>query len=168
MIPTLGTQMLPLQRVTAAPVTILANNPTAPCILHTKPRTHQRHTRNNTPSELPQINWAHRIPPLPLFTEIDEPATSAPTPTPRFSNHLDSAPLPHFHNVQFISQEAINSMIISNVSTKQSAFTPLRLCPQCTTQQNLEHCGLAMVHPVMDKHITSNRKLMQDPATSEI
>ncbi len=59
-------------------------------------------------------------------------------------------------------------MIISNVSTEQSAFTPLWLFPQCTTQQNLEHYGLAMVHPVMGKHITSYHKLMQDPTTYEI
>jgi hypothetical protein len=38
--PTLGAQLPPLQRVTAAPATILANNPTAPCILCTKPYTH--------------------------------------------------------------------------------------------------------------------------------
>jgi hypothetical protein len=116
---------------------------------------------------LPQINWAHRIPPLPLFTEINEPATTAPTPPPRCSNCLNSALLPRFHNIWFISQKAINSMIISNVSTEQSAFTPLKLCPRCTTQQNLEHYGLAMVHPVTGKHITSYCKLMQDPATSE-
>jgi hypothetical protein len=36
------------------------------------------------------------------------------------------------------------------------------------TQQNLEHYGLAMVHPVTGEHITSYHKLMQDPATSEI
>jgi hypothetical protein len=35
-------------------------------------------------------------------------------------------------------------------------------------QQNLEHYGLAMVHPVTGEHITSYRKLIQDPATSEI
>jgi hypothetical protein len=128
-ISTMKTQLTPLQRVTAAPATILASNPTAPCSLRTKPCSHQQHTRNNTPGALLQINRAHRIPPLPLFTEIDEPATPAPTAPPHRSNHLNSAPLPHFHTVKNIGKEAINSLIISNVSTKKSAFTPLLLCP---------------------------------------
>jgi hypothetical protein len=40
-------QSPPLQRVTAAPVTLLANNPTAPCILRAKPHAHQHKTRAN-------------------------------------------------------------------------------------------------------------------------
>jgi hypothetical protein len=35
-------------------------------------------------------------------------------------------------------------------------------------QQNLEHYGLAIVNPVTGEHITSYRKLMQDPATSDV
>ncbi len=95
-IPTTETQLLPLQRVTAAPATILANNPTAPCILQMKPCTHQQCTRNNTPSALPQFNWAHHIPPLPLFTEINKPATPTPTAPLCCSNCLNSAPPPLF------------------------------------------------------------------------
>ncbi len=76
----------PLQRVTTAPPTLLANNPTAPCILRTKPRAHLQNTRNNTPGALPHINRAHHIPVLPLFTEIPalQPLPAlVPTATPR-------------------------------------------------------------------------------------
>jgi hypothetical protein len=64
-IPSLSPQPLPL-----APATILANNPTAPCVLRAKTHTHQQKTRANTPGMLPMINRAHRVPPLPLFTKI--------------------------------------------------------------------------------------------------
>ncbi len=54
----------PLQQESTAPPTILANNPTAPCILQTKPRTHQQKKRANTPSALPAIHRSHIIPPI--------------------------------------------------------------------------------------------------------
>ncbi len=78
----------PLQRVTAAPVTLLANNPTTPCILRAKPHAHQHKTRANTPHASPLINCAHHVPLLPLFTEVIEPtpppaALPATTATPR-------------------------------------------------------------------------------------
>ncbi len=63
----------PLQRVSTAPPTVLANNPTAPCILRTKPRTHQQKTRANTPGALPSIQRSHLIPP------ILAPAPTVPT-----------------------------------------------------------------------------------------
>jgi hypothetical protein len=75
----------PLQRVTAAPPTLLANNHTAPCILRTKPWAHLQNTRNNTPGALPHINRAHHILVLPLFTEIPAPQllpTLVPTAMP--------------------------------------------------------------------------------------
>ena len=120
----------PLQRVTAAPATLTANNPTAPCILRAKPRTHQRKTKANTPGTLPLISHAHRVPPLPLFTDVikptPSPATLPPTTTmPRRSTCINSAMLPQFNNFRFISQEAINNLIVKKVNTHQNAFTPL-------------------------------------------
>jgi hypothetical protein len=75
-------QPTPLQRVTAVPATLLANSPTAPCILCTNPHTHQCKTRANTPGALPLINHAHRVPLLPLFTKGYEPI-SPPTTLPK-------------------------------------------------------------------------------------
>ncbi len=82
------------------------------------------------------------------------------------STCINSAILPQFNNVRFISQEAINNLIVEKVNTHQNAFTPLQLCPKLTTRPNLEHYSLAMVHPVTGEHITSCHKLMLDPATS--
>ena len=44
-----------IQRVSAAPHTMVANNPTSKRIMQNKTRTHQRATRRNTPGALPQI-----------------------------------------------------------------------------------------------------------------
>jgi hypothetical protein len=128
--------------------------------------------RANTPGVLPMINHAHRLPPLPLFTKIIiEPTTPSVSTTttakPRQSNQINSALLPRFHNAHLISQEAINSFVVNNETTRPKVFTPLQLCPEYT-QQDLEHYGLAMVHPVTGKQITSYCKLMRDPATFEV
>jgi hypothetical protein len=122
---------------------------------------------------LPLINLAHHVPPLPLFTEVIKPtpppeALPATTATPRQSTRINSALLPQFNNIHFISQEAINNLIVEKVNTHQNAFIPLWLCPKYTTRHNLEHYRLAMVHPITGEHITSHRKLMLDPATSEV
>jgi hypothetical protein len=75
--------------------------------------------------------------------------------------------MPRFNNVRFISQEAINSLVINDANTCPEAFTPLQFCPTYT-RRNLKHYGMAMVHPITGEHITSYCKLMQDPATSEV
>ncbi len=119
------------------------------------------------------INRAHRVPPLPLFTEVIKPtplpaALPATTALPQQSTCINSAPLPWFNNVRFISQEAINNLIVKKVNTHQNAFTPHQLCLKWIKHHNLELYSLAMVHLVTKEHITSYRKLMLDPATSEV
>ena len=44
-----------IQRVSDAPHTMVANNPTSKRIMQKKTRTHQRATRRNTPGALPKI-----------------------------------------------------------------------------------------------------------------
>ncbi len=94
-----------IQRVTAAPPTILANNPTAPQVLQTKQQMHQRVTQKNTPGALPAMNRAHRIPELLIFTKnikhtpTPRPASTPTKTTPLCLNHLNSAKLPCFNNV---------------------------------------------------------------------
>jgi hypothetical protein len=171
--PIVSPQPPPLQRVTAVPATLLANNLTTSCILCAKPCTHQRKTRGNTPGALLLINRAHHVPPPPLFIEVIEPtpppeALPATTTMPRQSTCIISAPLPQFNNVRFVSQEAINNLIVKKVNTHQNALPPLQLCPKYTTRHNLEHYSLAMAHPITGEHITSYHKLMLDPATSEV
>jgi hypothetical protein len=111
---------------------------------------------------------------LPIFTEnikhtpTPRPASTPTTATPRCSNCLNSAALPRFNNIQLISQEAINSLVIKSVCNSPPSLTPLKLRPKYTAAPNLKHYALAMEHPVTGKHITSYHKLMQDPVTSDI
>jgi hypothetical protein len=167
--PPVGEQRIktPLQPMPTTTTTLLANNPTAPQILRTKPQTHKCKTRTNTPGALPAINCTHWIPLLPLFPSIVDKSMPTPARTPRWSSCLNPAPFPRSHNARIISQEAINNLVTNNPVLRPDAFTPLHLCKTYTVQ-NLEHYGMAMIHPVTGKHITSYRKLMQDPATAEV
>ncbi len=44
-----------IQRLSNAPPTMVANNPTSKQVMQTETRTHERTTRRNTPGELPNI-----------------------------------------------------------------------------------------------------------------
>ena len=167
----------PLRPTTSAPKPVAANNPTGKRALRTTKRTHQRTTRANTPGRLPAITRTTTTRPLPLFQiEPDMPPTF-PTPitphpmpspaTPRRSNRLNSAPLPNFQNVRFISQEAVNFLVANDPVVTPQAFVPLHL-RQNYTARDIALYGFAMVHPVTGEHITSYRKLMNDPVTSEV
>ena len=59
------TPLLEIQRVSNAPPTMVANNPTSKRIMQNKTRTHQRATRQNTPGALPHI-----VRPLNPSTEV--------------------------------------------------------------------------------------------------
>ena len=167
----------PLRGVTNTPQTIAANNPTGKKALRTTKRTHQRHTRANTPGRLPTIDRATITRLLPLFQIEPEmpltfitPTAQRPTPsatTQRRSSRLNSAPLPSFRNVSFISQEAINSLVANDPVITPQAFVPLHL-RKSYTARDIELYGFAMIHPVTGEHITSYRKLMNDPVTSEV
>jgi hypothetical protein len=119
-----------LQRVTAAPPTLLANNSTTLRILQTKPCTHLRNTRNNTPGALPHINHAHHISMLLLFTlyrnlcaaTIACPGSHCHTKLIKLTQFCTVTP---FYNVRIISQKAINSLILNGITKPQHAFTPL-------------------------------------------
>ena len=98
------------------------------------------------------------------------PVPPRPTPshaTNRRSNRLNSAPLPTIRNVRFISQEAINLLVANNPIVTPQAFVPLHL-RKSYTARDIELYGFAMIHPVTGEHITSYRKLMNDPVTSEV
>jgi hypothetical protein len=91
-----------------------------------------------------------------------------PSPaTTRRSNRLNLAPLLNFQNVRFISQEAVNFLVANDPVVTPQAFVPLYL-RQSYTARDIALYGFAMVHPVTGEHITSYRKLMNDPVTSEV
>ena len=166
----------PLRPATSTPATIAANDPTGKRALRTTKRTHKRTTRANTPGRLPSIVRTNMPRPLPIFQiEPEMPLTFttpvAPRPTlsratPRRSGRLNSNHLPDFRNVSFISQEAINFLVDANPITPEP-FVPLHLRDSYTAR-DIALYGFAMVHPVTGEHITSYRKLMNDPVTSEV
>jgi len=88
-------------------------------------------------------------------------------PAARRSSRLNSAPLPNFGNIRFISQEAINFLVANDPINTPPAFVPLHL-RESYTARDIDLYGFAMVHPVTGEHITSYRKLMNDPVTSEV
>ena len=167
----------PLQRATPAPSPFIANDPTGQRALRTTKRVHVRKTRANTPRLLPAIIRAPVTRPLPLFDIVPEmpltftapqlPPAKASHQTHRRSNRLNSAPIPHLRNVNFISQEAVNLLVENDPITSPEAFVPLHL-RESYTARDIALYGFAMVHPVTGEHITSYRKLMKDPVTSEI
>ena len=88
-------------------------------------------------------------------------------PTACRSSRLNSNPLPDFGNVRFISQEAVNFLVVNDPVTTPHAFVPLHL-RESYTARDIALYGFAMVHPVTGEHITSYRKLMNNPATSDV
>ncbi len=63
-----------IQRVSTAPPTMLANNPTSKRVLQARPHTHQRTTRCNTPGTLPKITRPKIAPPIQDNTQTQSTA----------------------------------------------------------------------------------------------
>jgi hypothetical protein len=71
------------------------------------------------------------------------------------------------HNI--ISQQAINFLTDGVWNTSAPIYTPENLRPKETlTAANLEHLAMPMIHSTMGKTITSYKKLINDPAMTEI
>jgi hypothetical protein len=105
---------------------------------------------------------------MPLtFTTPVPPHPTTSHKTPRRSGRLNSAHLPDFRSVSFISQEAINFLVENDPIATPQAFVPLHL-RKSYTARDIALYGFAMVHPVTGEHITSYRKLMNYPVTSEV
>ena len=174
-----------IQRVSNAPHTMIANNPTSKRILQNKTRTHQRATRRNTPGELPQIvrpldlstNAPFRIPHIieEVLTKsakehaveqrrVKKAAVSKPT---RRSTRLTKDTHIRFRNSRIISQEAINLLLLDDLENDTTPYIPTRLLPTTAATTNFEHYAMLMVHPVTGETISSYKKLMKDPVTAE-
>jgi hypothetical protein len=175
----------PLQRVSTAPPTVLANNPTPPCILRTKPQTHQQKTRANTPGALPAIQRSHLIPPIlapapsvPTAKQIQirkkraqQTTLSTDDKTPRRSTRLQILPpmsLLRLRNNRIISQEAINNLIMEDLINDTTSFTPMNLRPPPAPPISYEHYAIPMPHPTTGELISSYKRLMNNPHTAEV
>ena len=148
-----------IQRVSDAPHTMVANNPTSKRTMQNKTRTHQRATRRNTPGALPKI-----VRPLDLSTNvpfqmphiIEEIPKSAKAHTveqqrvrkaemskPRRSTRLTKDNHIRFRNSRIISQEAINLLLLDDLENDTTPYIPTKLlpaAPQLPQTSNITRC----------------------------
>jgi hypothetical protein len=156
----------PIQRVDGVTVTdtreipnvevTTSTNPTDPRTLQTKPRTHLRRTRANTPGQLPSIvNEANPIIDDDEYVEI-QPITPNSTRLPIATSHL-------------ISQEALNAITDQVYYHDSVAWTPNDFLTAATNEirhnfdVDIEHFCAGVVHPVTGETINNYRKLANDP-----
>jgi hypothetical protein len=186
----------PIQRVVAPEITT-TNDPTSEKALRTKPRTHQRITRRNTPGKLPNIvptaKPANRTSPrlnrkseTPIETvtcdgEDGKNDATINTIRDRFGNTKKHgcARKPNGKRTpvripNFISQEAINYVSAQCYNDTGKTWTPDNLLVtnepqgQAPYDVNIEHYCAPVVHPVTGETITQYKKLAKDPLLKDI
>jgi hypothetical protein len=133
--------ILTIKRITNAPGIIESRNPMAIQALKTTPHIHKRLTRNNTPGIMPAVI---------------APATYMSIPT--------------CARQRLVTQHVLNALTCYKRNHINLAFTPTALLPPVVKNAplHIKHFALPMVHPVTGETISSNKKLMHDPATAEI
>ena len=141
--------ILTIQRISDAPAIMEARNPTAKRALKNTPRLHRRVTRNNTPGILP-------------ITQPDDN-----TPVRRSTRNM-----PSMARQRLVTQHALNALTFAECANMMDAFTPRCLLDDDdskSTHPHLqpEHFASPMVHPITGETISSYKRLMHDPATSE-
>jgi hypothetical protein len=149
-----------IQRVSNAPPTMVANNPTSKRILQAGARTHQCTTRRNTPGVLPQIVRPVTVPPLTplhvphIIAEVSTLAKAHKAIQRRAEKHNKGSQIntqrrstsftngePHIRlqNNRIISQMAMNMLHLDDLNNNPTPFTPTKLLPPPAQPMNLEH-----------------------------
>ena len=79
-------------------------------------------------------------------------------------------PIPTRAQQRIVTLQATNVLTIKEQATSERIFAPrcLKQYLPTTGQTNLKHYANPMVHPVTVETITSYKKAMKDPATTEI
>ncbi len=151
------TPILTVQRISDEPAIMQSRNLTTKQMLKMTPRLHRRVTRNNTPGAVPLIT---RAPTARIAPDDDA--------TPHIAHWTCSAVPLAMHNI--VSQQALSMFTYMAHNTTAPAFTPTKLQQACPHAQNthFEHFTNPMVHPVTGKTILSYKKLIHDPATTEV
>jgi hypothetical protein len=166
-----------LQHVTEAPPIMAAPNPTTKCILKLTKRTQSQLTRNNTPGSVPAIMQSSStrrplpipIPTLPVTALLRQSPQTAPPLTWQCIPRVRFQAIPRgVHNFMMISQEAINFLTKCIWAQSPNIYTPNKLCPTFARScVDYEQLAMPMVHPTTGEAISSYKRLMHNPATSE-
>jgi hypothetical protein len=151
---------------------MVAPNPTKKQTLKNTNQTHLGLTCNNLPRNVSAINCA--VPSCPIVMTPD----NHPRQSPQHSTLVNEIPwhAPKVRLVQIpgglqqsnlVSQEAINFLTNCIWAKAPDIYTPNKLKPK-HQGLDLEQVAMPMVHPTTGETISSYKKLMHNPATSEI
>jgi hypothetical protein len=152
-----------------APPIMTAPNSTKKWTLKNTKQTHLCVTCNNIPGSVPAITKARPMHPTPTAPERQSlrlaPQTTA---NPGQDPWVRLIPVPSGpQKSNLISQEAINVLTNCVWPKSPNIYTPDKL--KCKKKGlNFEQAAMPMVHPTTSKMISSYKKLMHNPATSEI
>jgi hypothetical protein len=166
------------QCTTNAPPIMNAPNPTQKRSLKLTNRMHGRQTWNNVPGSVPPItpiaprHFIPNLPPTPVITPhrsprtAGQPVVSIPTQIPCVQFWPVEGGL---RNSNFFLQEAINFLTECVWANLPKKFTSTKLksksAPSCL---DFAQVAMPMVHPTTGESISSYKRLMHDPATSEV
>eukprot|EP00804_Cyclotella_cryptica_P029536 CCRYP_020583-RA/>CCRYP_020583-RA protein AED:0.35 eAED:0.26 QI:0/-1/0/1/-1/1/1/0/1386 len=159
------------QRVPDSPQVTTSNNPTNPTMIKTSQRVHQRHTRANTPGQLPAIiNPANDGPPTrrsPRLSPIDE--------APIITTQGPSSSRVPLHSPNLIAFQALNHLtqqVYTDPTTLWIPNTFLSSSPTDTTDTyydvNIDHFCNGVQHPTTGETITKYQKLINIPQMKEV
>jgi len=81
--------------------------------------------------------------------------------TPRRSNQIA------IRNSRLISQEAINQLLLDDLTQDVTPFIPTKLHTKPSAIVDYAHYAMPMIHPITGEHISSYKRLMNDPATRD-
>jgi hypothetical protein len=149
------------QRVDVPDTTNTSTNPTAPHIVATTPKTHQRKTRSNTPGKIALIEREQTMP------IRRSPRQHQSRPTPTTTNYSNK----RHHGPNIISQETAYHLA---APTNPRVWMPRSFLSACPTAHrnnfdvDIEHFASPVIHPVTGATITRYQKLVKDPILREV
>jgi hypothetical protein len=158
-----------IPRITDAPPIMQSCNPTAKRALQNTPQLHRHVTRNNTPGIL-------------LAPCNVEPARANPPPIPRQGKRTrdpqqvqpprgqvsSRTAVPSGARHCIVTRQAMNVLTLREEALLSTIHTPRSLMQHAKLPINFEHYANPMVHPVTGRTIFSYKKMMHDPATTEV
>eukprot|EP00804_Cyclotella_cryptica_P010472 CCRYP_012303-RA/>CCRYP_012303-RA protein AED:0.45 eAED:0.14 QI:0/0/0/0.6/1/1/5/0/1176 len=166
-----GTNDIVFQRENEAPKVTTSNNPTAPALIKSTQRMHQRHTRTNTPGQLPAIiNPANDMPTTrrsPRLATIDE--------SPIITTQGPSSSRITLHSPNIIACQALNHLTQQVYTDPNQLWVPntfVSSSPPNTSEScynvDIKHFCNGLQHPVTGETITTYKRLINIPQMREI